>query len=134
MSSPHALVVFPDVELLVIGLIRAVDASWKVLTDTGDLTQTTVQVTRFGGGPVLSQRVDRASIDVDVFTPGAGSRGTASNVARTIAARALTWRNTVLPNARIGQVRVETGPSWRPYANPSVRRMGLTLVVDVKPL
>ncbi len=131
MSSPHAVAVLPDVELLLIGLIRGVDASWKVLTDTGDLTQTTVQVTRFGGGPVLSQRVDRARVDIDVY---AATRGVASSAARTIAAHALTWRNTVLPNARIGQVRVETAPSWRPYANPNVRRFGLTLVVDVKPL
>ncbi len=119
-----------DAEQLVQAGIRGFDASWRVVTDTPEkmeeLGGVVVRVTRIGGVG-LPGFYDRARVDIDVF---ASSRGAASTVCRTIAAKLPTLRGKTGGAAVITDVQQELGVSWRPYSNSSLRRFGFTAVVS----
>lgn len=116
-----------DAEQLVQAGIRGFDTSWRVVTDTpAEMSGVVVQVTRIGGVG-LPGFYDRARVDVDVF---ASSRGTASTVCRTIAAKLPTLRGKIGGAAVIVDVQQESGVSWRPYSNQALRRFGFTAVVS----
>lgn len=132
MSTAPA-VVWPDVERVLLGWLRPQLAGVRVLTDLpGDLEQQlpVVQIVRVGGGRDFSYRLDQARVDIDCY---AATRSAAAALAGQVRTLAGTLPNTETGGAVVTRVLEETGPSWRPEANPNLRRFGLTLRVVLRP-
>ncbi|GAB7187151.1 hypothetical protein ATKI12_6982 [Kitasatospora sp. Ki12] len=81
------------------------------------------------GGPA-GRYADRPRIDLDVYAADYAS-------ARTLALRITTvltnWRGPAIPGAVVSETRVDSVPSRRPYENPALRRVGLTVTVALHP-
>lgn len=120
---------YPDVERLLVSFLGAALGGVRVLTDTPanlEKVLPVVQVTRFGGADV-APGIDRPVVDIDCY---AATRGAASDLAERVR-YALLYQ---LPGTSIGTVgipRVDTvtGPTWRPYDNPALRRFGASYAV-----
>lgn len=114
---------YPDVEKLVIGWLSA-HLSLRVLTDLpSNLEKITpvVQVARYGGRDT-APGIDVASMDVDSY---GATRGAAYVLAERVR-QALLYELAGIQVGNVAVVRVDTssGPSWRPYDNLAVRRVG----------
>lgn len=89
------------------------------------------QVQRVGGSDDTF-RLDRALVDVDVY---AATRRDASTHARRVREELVL----LLPGAQttaavFGQVRTVSAPSWRPYENTALRRLGATYSLMFHPV
>jgi len=120
MGQPYA-----DIEELIGGWLSQA-CGCRVLTDLpADLQQQVplLQINRYGGADV-APGLDVALLDVDAFGPDRSTAVTYAERAR----RALRFD---LPNTQIGysvftQVLTIEAPSYRPYDNTDLRRIGAT--------
>ncbi|MFJ8016244.1 hypothetical protein [Streptomyces sp. NPDC096339] len=117
-----------DVELLVIQWLQAQLGSGVVVRDELDsnlLSELpTVQVERVAAGDDDGFRIDRACIDIDVYTATRSA-----SIALSLQIRGLLL--TQLPGsttggAVVGRVQTVTAPGARPYENTGLRRVGAT--------
>lgn len=121
-----------DAELLLIGLLRAMDVTWRVVTDLPAAMEAVlpvIQVTRIGGAR-FSSILDRPRMDIDVY---AATRSAASAAGRKIQSKMPTVRGTTASGWVITDVQEELGLSWRPDRNENVRRMGLVYNLTIRP-
>ncbi len=124
---------FPDAELLLIGLIRAMDATWRVVTDLPanmEAVLPVIQVTRIGGSTRYAALLDRPRMDIDVY---ASTRLAAATAARKIQSKMPTVRGITASGGVMTEVAEELGVSWRPDRNENVRRMGLIYNFTIRP-
>lgn len=124
---------FPDAELLLIGLIRAMDLTWRVVTDLPANMESVlpvIQVTRIGGSTRYAALLDRPRMDIDIY---AATRLAAANAGRKIQSKMPTIRGITASGGVITDVTEELGVSWRPDRNENIRRMGMTFVLGVRP-
>lgn len=90
-----------------------------------------IQVQRIGGDDD-ALRLDRALVDVDVY---AASRPAASALmaqARSVLLSEL--RGLATESAVFTMARTITGPAWRPYENPALRRFGASFEIYSHPV
>ncbi|MFB7647128.1 hypothetical protein ACFC0S_16750 [Streptomyces sp. NPDC056084] len=81
----------------------------------------TVQVERAAGDDD-GFRLDRALVDVNVY---GATRGDAVLLSATVRGLLLTdLRGTATGGAVFGRIATVSAPSWRPYENTSLRRLG----------
>lgn len=91
----------------------------------------TVQVQRVAGDDD-GVRLDRALVDVDVY---AATRPDAAALGATIRGLLLAHlRGSVTTNAVFGRVSTVSAPSWRPYENVGLRRVGATYELFFHPV
>lgn len=89
------------------------------------------QLQRVGGGDD-GIRLDRALVDVDTY---AATRDAASTLARqTRDELVVNLRGVMTDSAVFGRVSTVSAPSWRPYENTALRRMGATYEIFFHPV
>ncbi|MFJ9694946.1 hypothetical protein [Kitasatospora sp. NPDC101183] len=87
-----------------------------------------VQIATVGGA--ASRFAGWPRIDIDVYAADyAAARSLALRITRALT----TWRGPAAPGAIVSDTRIDAGPSPRPYANPALRRVGLTVTVALHP-
>ncbi|MFI6444715.1 hypothetical protein [Kitasatospora sp. NPDC050543] len=69
-------------------------------------------------------------MDIDVY---AGTYAAARTLALAITEALKKWRGDAEPGAIVTDVRIDSLPGQRPYANPAVRRIGATVTVTLHP-
>lgn len=116
---------YPDVEKLLVAQL-ADHLSVRVVTDTPSnlaLILPVVQVTRFGGSDV-APGIDRPNVDIDVY---AATRTLAKTLAEKVRYTLLyVLAGTSTGEATVSRVDTISGPSYRPYDNTALRRVGAT--------
>ncbi|WP_037576805.1 phage tail termination protein [Phaeacidiphilus oryzae] len=121
-------------ELLIAWLGEQLGTGVVVTTELGnDLADQlpTIQVTRTTGTDD-GFRLDRAVVDIDAY---AADRVAASNLAARIHGLMHTvLRGSTQPTAVVGSVVTVSSPSWRPYTNTLVRRVGATYAIHLHPV
>lgn len=91
----------------------------------------TVQVQRVAGDDD-GVRLDRALVDVDVY---AATRSDAAALGATIRGLLLTQlRGSASSSAVFGRISTVSAPSWRPYENTGLRRVGATYEIFFHPV
>jgi hypothetical protein len=121
---------YPDVEKLLATWLPA-RLSVRVVTDTpSNLAQVlpVIQVQRFGGAET-APGIDIANIDVDVYAATRSAANTLAERARYALTLSLPGRQ--VGGATISRVATISGPSWRPYDNTALRRVGATYQLTV---
>ncbi|MFI8084364.1 hypothetical protein ACIF6L_26620 [Kitasatospora sp. NPDC086009] len=87
-----------------------------------------VQVATIGGA---EQRfTGRPRVDVDVY---ASTYEAARQLALRIRDGLKFWRGPADPGAVVTGSRIDASPWSRPYANPALRRVGLTVTISLHP-
>lgn len=81
------------------------------------------------GGPT-ERFGSRPRVDVDVY---ARDYVAARVLALKVRNALVTWRGPAEPGAIVTSTRVDADPSHRPYDNPALRRVGLTVTVTLHP-
>lgn len=124
-----------DVEVEVIGWLQPQVGDSVVVRDEldNDLLNElpTVQVQRVAGDDD-GFRLDRALVDVDVY---AATRSEAADLSAQIRGWLLTeLRGSTTAHAVFGMVRTVSAPSWRPYENTALRRIGATYEIFFHPV
>lgn len=90
-----------------------------------------VQLQRIGGDDDTI-RLDRAFVDVNVYAP---TRPAASQLmARTRSLLLTGLRGVTISAAVFTSARTLTGPAWRDYENPALRRFGSTFEIFCHPV
>lgn len=90
-----------------------------------------LQVQRVGGDDD-GFRLDRALVDIDVYAVG---RSTAADLADEVRTFLLTQlRGSQSTTSVIGRVSTVSAPSWRPYENTALRRVGATYEIYLHPV
>ncbi|MGW6741632.1 phage tail termination protein [Streptomyces sp. NPDC055025] len=90
-----------------------------------------LQIQRVGGDDD-GLRLDRALIDLNGY---AATRLAASELMALARGALLTQLpGTVTETAVFGRVRTVSAPSWRPYENPNLRRLGATYELFFHPV
>lgn len=124
---------WPDVDAEVIGWLtpRYTGAVVAAELDNDLLADLPlIRVTRAAGDDD-GVRLDRALVDVDVF---AATRGAASALARNVRRDLLdNLRGTQTTQAVFGLVSTVAAPAWRPYDNTTLRRIGATYEIYLRP-
>lgn len=126
-------VTWPDVERVLLDWLRPQLPGTRLVTELpADLEARlpVVQILRVGGGRDFSWRLDLARVDVEVY---AATRAAAAGLAGQVRTLLATLPNVQTSGAVVVRVIEETGPSWRPEANPNLRRFGMTLRVVLRP-
>jgi hypothetical protein len=121
---------YADVEKILVSWLDNALAA-RIVTDVPsnlDLVLPIVQITRIGGRDMFPT-LDAAMVDVDVYALTRGEANVLSEEVRT--ALRFNSRNQVVDGAVIGLVETLLGPTWRPYENTKVRRVGATYRVMV---
>ena len=124
---------WPDVEVeLVAWLTAALDVRHCTDLPADLLSELPVnQVQRVGGGDD-SFRLDRALVSVDSY---GAAREAASLLARqTRHELVMNLPGVKTAAAVFGRVVTVSAPAWRPYENPSLRRMGATYEIYFHPV
>jgi hypothetical protein len=125
---------WPDVEVELVAWLTEALGGVRHCTDLpadlGDVLPVN-QIQRAGGGDD-SFRLDRALVSFDSY---GATREAASALARQTRHQLVT----VLPGAKttaavFGRVSTVSAPAWRPYENPSLRRMGATYEIYFHPV
>ncbi|WP_435246335.1 phage tail termination protein [Streptomyces sp. NRRL F-5630] len=122
-----------DVELLLIGWLqeRLPDVVVRDELDNNLAAELpTVQVQRVGGDDD-GLRLDRALVDVDVYT---ASRAEAITLSATIRGLLLAARGSATAAAVLGRVGTVSAPAVRPYENTALRRVGATYEIYCHPV
>ncbi|MFD0276173.1 hypothetical protein ACFVHB_20030 [Kitasatospora sp. NPDC127111] len=87
-----------------------------------------VQVATVGG---LAARFSaRPRVDVDVY---AADYVAARTLALRIRDALITWRGPAEPGAVVSETSIDAEPKRRPYENPALRRIGLTVTIALHP-
>lgn len=125
-----------DVETLLVGWLQAQLGSGVVVRDELDndllAELPTVQVERVPAGDDDGFRLDRALIDVNVYTTTRAAAATLSAQIRGLLLTVLRGRTT--GGGVVTSVATITAPGWRPYENTSLRRYGATYELYVHPV
>lgn len=118
---------YADVELLVTSWLANASSTRCVTELPAQITVPIIRVTRIGG-PDVAPNLELAVVDIDCFAPPkngnpdrAGAAGLASKV-RGLLRYQLVGR--ALNGASVARVDTVSGPSWRPWDNTDLRRMG----------
>lgn len=124
-----------DIEVLLIAWLGTqLDAGVTVRAELDNALASelpTVQVERAAGDDD-GFRVDRALVDVNVY---AVTRGDASALSAQIRGLLLSaLRGSVTGGAVIGYVGTISAPSWRPYENTGLRKLGATYEIFFHPV
>lgn len=122
-----------NVEALLIPWLTS-ELGVRFATDTPADLETVLPLGTFVrvGGPSddNNPRFDMPTVAVDCY---AANRGAALVFAEDVdEALRITLPGTTLNGATITRVQTITGPSWRPYDNTSLRRVGMTYRFYIK--
>lgn len=121
---------FADVEVELFGYLSTRYSSLRFSTSLpGQISQTTVRIKRISGAnrDVL---IDRAIVDIDVYSPT--SEADASTQARAIQATLLAMTGTATSNGVVQRVMTINGPRWLPTDNQSLTRYGATYEISIR--
>jgi hypothetical protein len=123
-----------DIERLIIDWIKARITAARILTDLpANLADVlpVIQVGRSGGTTPLP-RIDVAFVDVDCYAASRDAASTLSRQLHDLMLRTLPGYSTAA--ATVLSVDTQSGPSWRPYDNTTLRRFGASYDLRVKSL
>lgn len=121
--------VFPDVEIELLGLLGAKFPGYRFSTSLpGNVAALNVRIKRISGAN-RDLAIDRAIVDIDVFSPT--GEANASTAARAIQAALLVF-NGPTANGVIQRVVTISGPRWLPEANATLIRYGATYEVSIR--
>ncbi|GAA3811567.1 hypothetical protein ACFS5L_32235 [Streptomyces phyllanthi] len=134
MTEP--LVVFPDVERLIVDLIKdraeLAGALVAVTPPSGfDGSQRAVLVSRVGGAWIEDLRLDNPLVDLESYGPDKSAAHTLSLVARALV---LQLRGATYGGAAVHDVVEEDGPRWLPdYRHAAANRYLSTTRLVLRP-
>jgi hypothetical protein len=121
---------YADVEKVLIGYLAdalTVRCVTDLPSNLADVTPI-VQVTRIAGKDTYPT-LEAVMVDIDVY---AEDRGAANVLSEEIRSELrFTARGQVVDGAVIGLVETLLGPTWRPYENANIRRVGATYRVMI---
>ncbi|MFB7671341.1 hypothetical protein ACFC26_07970 [Kitasatospora purpeofusca] len=120
-----------DVELILTTWLRGRFPDVRSCTELPARVETVLPVVQVAtvGGPA-ARFGSRPRIDVDVF---AADYGSARSLALRVRDELLALRGPVEPGAVVKWTRIDSDPSRRPYENPALRRVGLTVTIALHP-
>lgn len=120
---------FVGVERLLVGHLASVLGVRVVTELPADLASSApvVQVVRIGGPHDDDDpRTQIPTVSLDYF---AATRAAAADLAEAADAAMRALPGRTLSGAHMGKVRTLTGPSWRPWEDTALRRLGATYQV-----
>lgn len=121
---------FADVEVELFGYLGPKFSALRLCTDLpSQISATTVRIKRISGAN-RDLLIDRAIVDIDVYSPT--SEADASTQARAIQATLLAMTGTQTSNGVVQRVATINGPRWLPTDNQSLTRYGATYEVFIR--
>jgi hypothetical protein len=130
------LIVFPDVERLIVDTLKNRSELTGVVVDIGppagfDGTQRAVLVSRVGGAWADEAQLDNALVDLEVYGP---DKAAAHGVALTARALLVQLRDLTYDGATVRDVIEEDGPRWLPdYRHAAASRYVSTTRLVISP-
>jgi hypothetical protein len=121
---------FADVEIEIFGYLTTKYPTLRFSTDLpGQISTTTVRIKRISGAnrDIL---IDRAIVDIDVYSPT--NEADASTQARAIQATLLAMTGTRTNNGVVQRVATINGPRWLPTDNQALTRYGATYEIYIR--
>lgn len=120
---------FPDVEIELLSMLGPKFATYRFSTSLpGTISGVTVRIKRISGAN-RDIAIDRAIVDIDVFSPT--GEADVSTAARAIQAALLAF-NGATTNGVIQRVTTINGPRWLPEANETLTRYGATYEIFIR--